>query len=157
VKDRDPHPGADEDKLSIEQYLVRDPDRFALNLARMVEQAGKAAAAWTAPRESGEVRDQVAEPAADMVRTFSKITEYWLSDPSRALEAQPRLFSGYMDIWTNSIRRISAEDTDDVPPAVAPDKGDKRFRDPEWSRNAFFDFLKQAYLVTSRWATDLVE
>jgi len=156
AKDRDPHPRTDEDTPSVEQYLVKDPDRFALNIARMVEEAGKAAAAWTAPRESGEVRDHVAEPAADMVRTFSKVTEYWLSEPSRALEAQTRLFSGYMDIWSNSIRRLSPENAG-TPPAAAPEKGDKRFQDPEWSRNAFFDFLKQAYLVTSRWATDLVE
>ena len=38
-----------------------------------------------------------------------------------------------------------------------PERGDKRFQDPEWGKNAFFDFLKQAYLVTSRWAGDLVE
>ncbi|MBN9252490.1 MAG: class I poly(R)-hydroxyalkanoic acid synthase, partial [Mesorhizobium sp.] len=47
---------------SADQYLVKDPERFALNLARMVEQAGKAASAWVEPREKGEVRDHVAEP-----------------------------------------------------------------------------------------------
>ena len=137
-----------------EQFLIKDPERFALNLARMIEQAGKAASAWVEPRERGEVRDTVAEPVADMVKTFSKLTEYWLSDPQRALEAQTRLFSGYLDVWTNSIRRAGGEQ-----PArpVEPERGDKRFQDPEWGRNAFFDFLKQAYLVTSRWAGDLAE
>lgn len=140
---------------SVEQYLVKDPERFALNLARMVEEAGKAASAWVTPREKGEVRDSVAEPMTDMVKTFSKLSEYWLSDPQRALEAQTRLFSGYMNVWANAIRRVGGdEDGDD---AVKPDRGDKRFQDPEWGRNAFFDFLKQAYLVTSRWAGDLVE
>ncbi len=135
-----------------EQFLIKDPERFALNLARMIEQAGKAASAWVEPRERGEVRDTVAEPVADMVKTFSKLTEYWLSDPQRALEAQTRLFSGYLDVWTNSIRRAGGEQ-----PArpVEPERGDKRFQDPEWGRNAFFDFLKQVYLVTSRWAGDL--
>ena len=42
----------------VEQYLVKDPERFALNLARMIEQAGKAASAWAEPREKGELRDQ---------------------------------------------------------------------------------------------------
>ena len=60
----------------MEQYLVKDPERFALNLARMVEEAGKAAAAWAKPRKKGEVRDSVVEPVADMVKTFSKLTEY---------------------------------------------------------------------------------
>jgi len=139
---------------AVEQYLVKDPERFAVNLARAVEEAGKAAAAWTAPREKGEVRDTMAEPVTDMVKTFSKLTEYWLSDPARALEAQTRLFSGYMNVWSNAIQRVGDTDIED---AVKPEKGDKRFQDPEWGQNAFFDFLKQAYLVTSRWAGDLVD
>ncbi|RWN25576.1 class I poly(R)-hydroxyalkanoic acid synthase [Mesorhizobium sp.] len=146
----------DDQPSTVEQYLVKDPERFALNMARMIEQAGKAASAWAEPREKGDVRDHVAEPFVDMVKTFSKLSEYWLSDPQRALEAQTRLFSGYMTVWANSIQRLSAgsEDADD---AVKPERGDKRFQDPEWGRNAFFDFLKQAYLVTSRWASELVE
>jgi polyhydroxyalkanoate synthase len=152
-----PDPGKTEaqDASSVEQYLVKDPERFALNVARMIEQAGKAASAWAEPREKGEQRDHVAEPMADMVRTFSKLSEYWLSDPQRALEAQTRLFSGYMGVWANAIAKVGGgEDTN---AEIKPEKGDKRFQDPEWGRNAFFDFLKQAYLVTSRWAADLVE
>ncbi|MER8900758.1 class I poly(R)-hydroxyalkanoic acid synthase [Mesorhizobium sp. M0772] len=146
----------DDQSSTVEQYLVKDPERFALNMARMIEQAGKAASAWAEPREKGEVRDHVAEPVVDMVKTFSKLSEYWLADPQRALEAQTRLFAGYMTVWGNAIQKVSpnAEAPDD---AVKPERGDKRFQDPEWGRNAFFDFLKQAYLVTSRWAADLVE
>lgn len=140
--------------FETEQYVIKDPELFARNIARMIESAGKAAAAWVNPREKGEVRDSMADPMADMVKTFSKLSEYWLSDPSRALEAQTKLFSGYMDIWSNSIRRMGSDGS------AAPDEpapiNDKRFRDPEWSTNAFFDFLKQAYFVTTNWANDLV-
>jgi len=138
----------------IQQYLVKDPDRFALNIAKMLEEAGKAASAWSGPRERGEVHDTLSDPMADMVKTFSKVTEYWLSDPSRALEAQTRLFAGFMGIWSNSIARMSNSEASGE--TVVPDRGDKRFKDPEWGRNAFFDFLKQTYLLTSRWAADLV-
>ena len=92
-----------------------------------------------------------------MVKTFSKLSEYWLSDPTRALEAQTRLFSGYMDVWANTIRRAGASPGETVEDIIAPERGDKRFLDPEWGKNAFFDFLKQTYLVTARWAGDLVE
>src|SRR5690606_20657294 len=109
----------------VEQYLIKDPERFALNLAHMIEQAGKAASAWAEPREKGEIRDSVAEPMTDMVKTFSKVTEYWLSDPARALEAQTRLFAGYLTVWGNSVNRIG----EGVEPAeaIAPERGDKRF------------------------------
>ena len=42
-------------------------------------------------------------------------------------------------------------------PVVSPDPKDKRFADPEWSQNQFFDFLKQAYLLTAQWADQLVK
>ncbi|MGS1096177.1 PHA/PHB synthase family protein [Aquamicrobium terrae] len=143
---------------SIDQYLVKDPELFAINLARMIEQAGKAASAWVEPREKGELRDHIAEPMADMVKTFSRLAEYWLSEPQRALEAQTRLFAAYMNVWTRAIQRLNtAPDAAPVEDAVKPERGDKRFQDPEWGRNAFFDFLKQTYLVTSKWASDLVE
>src|SRR5499433_4362085 len=43
-----------------------------------------------------------------------------------------------------------------VQPVAEPDPKDKRFADPEWSSNQFFDFLKQAYLLTVQWANRLV-
>jgi hypothetical protein len=86
----------------------------------MIEEAGKAAAAWAGPREKGERRDPVAEPVADMVKTFSKLSEYWLSDPGRALEAQTRLFSGYLNVWANTIRRVGSEAP--VPDVVQPER-----------------------------------
>ena len=36
-----------------------------------------------------------------------------------------------------------------------PEPGDNRFKDPDWSNGQFFDFWKQAYLITSRWAEDV--
>jgi polyhydroxyalkanoate synthase subunit PhaC len=146
--------GSADDKPSLDDYLIKDPESFARNLARMIEQAGKAAAAWAEPREKGERNANAGEPLTDMVKTLSKLSEYWLSDPARSLEAQTQLFSGFLDIWTNSIRRMAGES---VEPVAVPDPRDKRFRDEDWTRNPFFDFLKQAYLVTGRWAADLVD
>ncbi len=138
---------------ALESYVVRDPETFARNMAIAIEEAGKAASAWLEPREKGK-SDPLAEPMADLVKTMSKVCEYWLSDPARVVDAQTRLLSSFMTVWSNSIRRAAG----DAPTnAFAPDSGDKRFKDPEWESNAFFDFLKQAYLVTTRWAGDLVD
>ena len=139
---------------AIDAYLIKDPEAFARNLARVIEEAGHAASAWVGPRESGEKTDTLAEPMADVVKTLSKVSEYWLSDPQRAVEAQTRLFSSYLDIWANSVKRMGDRD---LAEAVAPEATDKRFSDEDWKENAFFSFLKQTYLVTARWAADLVE
>ncbi|MFB2552070.1 poly(3-hydroxyalkanoate) polymerase subunit PhaC [Ensifer soli] len=136
------------DAKSVEPYIVRDPEAFTVNLARAVEQAGKAASAWLAPRETGEKTDVVAEPVVDMVKTLSKVSEYWLSDPSRTLEAQTHLLGSYMSIWSRSLQKMAGDPM--LPPA--PANTDKRFSDKDWVDNPFFDFLRQVYLVTSDWA-----
>ncbi len=137
----------------LEPFLVKDPDAFAINLARAVEAAGKAASAWLAPREKGEKAENFAEPMVEIAKTLSTVTEYWLSDPRRTLDAQTQLFSQFMKVWSNSLQKLSVDEVADV---VVPAKGDKRFNDEDWTKNSFFDFLKQAYLITSNWAVDLV-
>ena len=133
---------------------IHDPEAFARNLARMVEEAGKAASAYLKPREEGKVPVDFAESVNEVVKTLAKVGEYWLSEPERALEAQSRLMVGYMSLWATALKRMMGEST---APAAEPEPRDKRFTDREWSENQFFDFLKQLYLITSRWAADLVE
>ena len=135
-------------------FTIRDPEVFARNMARMLEHVGKAAAAWVAPREEKDFVDSAPMTMSEMLGTLSKVSEYWLTDPSRAIEAQTSLFAGYLDVWNNSIRRMSGEAAQNP---VEPRPGDKRFADAQWSEHLFFDFIKQVYILTSRWADDLVE
>ena len=130
-----------------------DAERFAHNVARLVEQGGKALAAYMKPREAGPPKDDFSEQIGDTVKTLSQVAEYWLSDPGRALELQTRLGRAYLDLWGNAVKRMAGEDT---PPAVQSDPKDKRFADPEWSSNQFFDFVKQAYLLSTHWAETMV-
>ncbi|HUH49698.1 MAG TPA: class I poly(R)-hydroxyalkanoic acid synthase, partial [Mycoplana sp.] len=134
------------DPKSVEPYVVKNPEALAVNLARTLEQLGKAASAWLAPRERGEKVDTVAEPVVDMVKTLSKVSEYWLSDPRRTLEAQTHLLGSYFGIWSKTLQKLGGE-----PPEESDDKHgqDKRFADEDWVKNPFFDFLRQAYFVTS--------
>jgi len=126
-------------------------EEFAHNIAHFVEESGKALAAYLKPREEGHV-DQFSE-MTDVVKTLGQVADYWLRDPQRALELQTSLGKAYLDLWGNAVRRMAGEQ---VEPVVAPDPRDKRFADPEWSSNQLFDFLKQAYLLTTDWAQRLV-
>jgi len=129
-----------------------DVEEFARNVARMVEEGGKAMAAYLKPREKGHVDEQYAE-ITDVVKTLGKVADYWLRDPQRALELQSSLGKAYLELWGHAAKRMAGET---VEPVAAPDPKDKRFSDPEWSSNQFFDFLKQAYLLTVHWANRLV-
>jgi polyhydroxyalkanoate synthase subunit PhaC len=131
-----------------------DPEKLALNTARLIEQAGKVAAAYIRPRELGQTALAPANEASDMAKTLGRLAEHWMSDPARAMEAQSRIATEMMALWSNTLQRMQGE----APaPVAAPDTRDARFKDPEWSENPYFDFLKQAYLVTTRWADGLVK
>jgi polyhydroxyalkanoate synthase len=144
------------DKPTTEAAKVGNVDVEALsrNVARLIEEGGKALAAYLKPREEGKVKGDSAEDITDVVKSVGRVAEYWMSDPRRALEVQTSLGRAYLDLWASAVKRMAGEQTE---PVAAPDPRDKRFADPEWSQNQFFDFLKQAYLLGSQWADRLVK
>ena len=131
-----------------------DIEALSRNVARMVEEGGKALAAYLKPREEGKIKNESTEAIADTVKTIGQVAEYWLSDPTRSSALQTMLGRSYLELWGSASKRLSGEPAE---PVVAPDPRDKRFADPEWSKNQFFDFLKQAYLLTTNWAEFLVK
>ena len=141
------------DDVTVETQTKKfDAEAFAMNVARAMESGGKALAAYLKPRESGEVKDQPTE-LAEVIKTLTTVAEYWLSDNNRSSDLQTKIAKGYLDLWGSAMRRLAGEE---ATPAIAPSPRDKRFADPEWKSNQFFDFVMQAYLLTTQWAQDLV-
>ena len=130
-----------------------DVEEFARNLARLVEEGGRALAAYLKPREEGRASTGATEEVAEIVKTLGHVAQYWLADPQRTVELQTRLGRAYLDLWATAVKRLTGEPS---PPVASPPATDKRFADPEWTSNQFFDFLKQAYLLTAHWADELV-
>ncbi|WP_102867812.1 PHA/PHB synthase family protein [Pseudovibrio exalbescens] len=145
---------SNEQENPLLQYIFNNPEEFARNLTKIAENSGKALAAYLEPRESGRVQDETPEELSLAVKTLAQVGEYWMKDPARAIEAQTRLWTGYMHVWNNTLKRMAGEDS---APTITPAPGDKRFRDAEWEENQFFDFVKQMYLQTTQWAEHLVE
>jgi polyhydroxyalkanoate synthase subunit PhaC len=135
------------------QTKAFDAEAFAMNVARAMECGGKALAAYLKPRETGEVKDKPSEEMTEVIKTLSTVAEYWLSDNERSSDLQTRIAKGYLDLWGSAMRRMAGEEAS---PAISPSPRDKRFADPEWKTNQFFDFVMQAYLLTAQWAQDLV-
>nr|WAW84753.1 poly(3-hydroxyalkanoate) polymerase [Xanthobacter sp.] len=128
-------------------------EAFSRNLARLVEEGGKAMAAYLSPREQGKT-DDLADDIADAMKTVGQVVEYWVADPQRTVEAQSRLMGGYLSVWANTLKRLAGEE---ATPVAAPDPKDARFKDAGWNDSPMFDALKQAYLVTSDWAQNMVD
>jgi polyhydroxyalkanoate synthase subunit PhaC len=130
-----------------------DAEAFSRNVARLVEQGGRALAAYLKPREQGRDDRELADELTEVVKTLGQVAEYWLADPQRAVELQTRLGKDYLELWAAAARRLAGEQT---APVATPAPSDQRFADPEWSTNQFYDFVKQAYLLTVRWANQFV-
>src|SRR6266478_2333189 len=130
-----------------------DAEAFAMNIARAMESGGRALAAYLKPLEKGELQDKPPNELAEVIKTLTAVAEYWLSDNERASDLQTKIAKGYLDLWGSAMRRLAGEET---MPAIAPSPRDKRFADPEWKSNQFFDFVMQLYLLSTQWAQDLV-
>jgi polyhydroxyalkanoate synthase len=129
-------------------------EAFAMNIAKAMETSGQALAAYLKPRETGELKDKPPNEISEVIKTFSTVAEYWLSDQSRASDLQSKMAKAYLDLWGSAVRRMAGEE---AKPAIEPSPRDKRFKDPEWRSNQFFDFVLQFYLLTTQWAQDLVK
>ena len=136
------------------QYPTPDVEALARNIAQAIEQGGKALAAYLLPRETGEIKTTVADDMGEMVRSIARVAEYYMADPQRAFAAQTALTKNFVDLWASTLQRLQGEQ---APPVATPDATDKRFADAAWRDNPYFDFIKQAYVLTTRWADDLVK
>lgn len=148
---RDPAKAPDQ---ADEPIALPDFEALSRNVARFVEEAGKATAAMIKPLERGEHRGGLADEAGDIVKTFGQVAEKVMSDPQKAIEVQASLATNFMTLWSETLKKMQGEVHQ---PVAQPDPRDARFADEEWRANPMFDFIKQAYLITSRWAETVVD
>ena len=141
-------PGSDDDQTT-------QIDEFARNMIRLFDQGSKVFSTLAERSQAnGSGPYSMASEASEAAKTLGEVAGAWVTDPGKLAAAQSELFQSYADLWGRSVRRFLGEE---VEPVAEPEPGDNRFKDPEWSESQFFDFWKQAYLITSRWAEDITK
>ncbi len=103
-------------------------------------------------RHASEMHEKSVDPA-NIGGAFLEMTTRLMSDPAKLMQAQMSLWQDYLSLWQTTAGRMMGQDTG---PVVEPEAGDRRFRDPAWNENQVFDYMKQSYLLTSRWLEDVV-
>jgi len=138
-------------------FEVRNPQRFAHNMARLAEEAGKAATILWQPRARESTHFALHDDLAPALRALAQLQRAWLRQPYKAFEAQVALWNSCFDLWNSSMRRLMGlgNGTASQPATSLPQ--DPRFKHPAWSENLYFDFLRQSYLITSHWAESLID
>lgn len=74
---------------------------------------------------------------------FSKANQTFIEDPSRFLKAQGELVDDLNSLW-QKLLSVDSSHAPDLPL-------DKRFRHQAWETVPYFLFIKEYYLITSRW------
>jgi polyhydroxyalkanoate synthase len=146
------HGEPDEDAAA--PYKISNAEELSLNLLRLFELGGRVLTEFIERADMKAGPYTAAAEITEATNTLSDLTQHWFADPTSFAEAQSALVRSYADLWNNALQRMLGQE---VAPVAEPEPGDNRFKDPEWSQNPYFDFWKQAYLITSRWADDLLD
>jgi polyhydroxyalkanoate synthase subunit PhaC len=134
-------------------FPLPDFEQLARNMPLILAEATKALSAALKPDEQSQGNPDIIENAADAVKTLGSIAEFWLSDPDRTIKAQQALYGPLIALWGHTWQRLNGETPE---PVDEPLPGDRRFSDPQWKENPAFDFLRQAYAITTDWANNIV-
>ncbi|MCM2278094.1 MAG: class I poly(R)-hydroxyalkanoic acid synthase [Oligoflexia bacterium] len=125
---------------------------------RMARKAGEAAA--RSPKVLAKFCAKQTRNAALLLKDplnvqepFREVGRQLLTHPERVLREEWKLLRSSAALWEYAGRRLAGQRP--VPVAV-PAEGDNRFRNPAWSENLWFDFLKQSYLLWSGAVQNLV-
>ncbi len=139
--------GSNESK-SAEQQAAE----FSENMIKVAEQSQRLVADFLQHQaKDGGKFD--ADPL-NIGNAFMELTAKMMADPAKLAEAQMGLWQDYMQLWQNAAKGMLGQGAESV---ITPEKGDKRFRGEDWENNQIFDFIKQSYLLTSRWMHNTVQ
>ncbi len=130
-----------------------DPVELSKSMASIAERSQKLVAEFLA-RQEGQGNGPTAMDPLNIGAAFMEMTHRMMADPAKLVQAQMTLWQDYMRLWQTTAQRMMGQEAE---PVAAPERGDRRFKHPEWDENELFDFVKQSYLLTARWMQTTVK
>ncbi len=122
-------------------------ERTAGNMVDVAERAQRLVLDFL-NRHGPEVTSSTNPDPLNVGNAFFEMTARLMADPVRMAQAQMSLWQDYLGLWQNAAARVMGLKTEAF---AEPERGDRRFKDAAWADNQIFDFVKQSYLLTSRW------
>jgi polyhydroxyalkanoate synthase len=74
---------------------------------------------------------------------------------ARIAELQADLYGKHLALWQSMLGHREGEPK--PAPVAEPERGDRRFSGPEWTSSPYFDYIRQSYLINSRFLNNWVE
>lgn len=139
-----------EDKTS---FRLPDPAVVSRTMADVAERGQRLVTEFL--RRQAE--DGTAPPGPDPLNigtAFLEMTARLMANPARLMQAQIGFWQDYLTLWQNTARRMMG---DKAPAVIEEAKTDRRFKDDAWRENEVFDFIRQSYLLSARFFTNVVQ
>jgi polyhydroxyalkanoate synthase len=76
---------------------------------------------------------------------FIELTRKMMTDPAAVARAQIDLFNDSLRVWQTTAERLMGLGAGTEEPLK-----DKRFKHPDWTENAVFNFIKESYLIRAK-------
>ncbi len=129
------------------QLQMPDPAELSKSFAEIAERTQSLLQDWM--QKNGTTMPSMGmEDPLSVGNTFMELTAKMMADPNQVVQSQMTLWQDYMALWQNTASRMMGQETE---PFIKPEKDDKRFKDPAWEENDVFNYIKQSYLLASRW------
>lgn len=103
-------------------------------------------------------QSEAGSPQADPLNiggAFLEMTTRLMTNPARLMQAQLGFWQDYLTLWSNTARRMMGGEGGAS--VIEEPTGDRRFKDDAWRENEVFDFIRQSYLLSSRYFTQVVD
>ncbi|MGI9416541.1 MAG: class I poly(R)-hydroxyalkanoic acid synthase [Geminicoccaceae bacterium] len=132
-----------------------DPDATADDISALFEQSGRAVTQFWQRQLKEQAEGGFSLVDVNAVSTaFFEFGAKLMADPTKLAEAQLAFWQAQGELWQRMIMRARGEPAE---PVIAPERGDRRFRDQAWDDQLLFNYIKQSYLLTADWMRDLVD
>jgi polyhydroxyalkanoate synthase len=139
-----------EDKTS---FRLPDPAVVSRTMADVAERGQRIVTDFL--RRQAE--DGTTPPGPDPLNigsAFLEMTARLMANPARLMQAQIGFWQDYLTLWQNTARRMMG---DKALAVIEEPKTDRRFKDDAWRENEVFDFIRQSYLLSARFFTNVAQ
>jgi polyhydroxyalkanoate synthase subunit PhaC len=119
-----------------------DPVQLSRNLNRIADRSQRLVQSFLG--RSPELGSLGMSDPAGIGSAFIELMTKMMADPSAVARAQIDLWNENIALWQQMTGRFLGI------PGIQEQKNDRRFKSPEWTKNAVFDYIKQSYLISAK-------
>ncbi|MEM6781587.1 MAG: class I poly(R)-hydroxyalkanoic acid synthase [Pseudomonadota bacterium] len=134
----------------METPLPYDPIKFSRIMMNVADRAQPII--QEVINQYAEMKPEDMDPL-NIQETYIDFLNSWAQRPEKLAQMQMEYWSKWSELWQESALKFLGEPSETI---YKPEKGDRRFKSELWDENVYFDFLKQSYLMTSKWMHDMV-